>query len=78
MFSTSGSLVVKKAWKRQSSNSDAWLGSAGALKSGIRRTTSRPGTRSAFLLDANAVNGTSATSALEISWPLSSSTIASV
>ncbi len=75
---TCGSLVVKKAWKRQSSNSDAWFGSEGALKSRIRRTTSRPGTESAFVPEANAVKPTSATSALLISAPVCSSWIASV
>ncbi len=49
-----------------------------ALKSGIRRTTSRPGTWSAFFCAANAVNGTSATSAREIHCCVSSSKMASV
>lgn len=42
----------------------------------MRRTTSRPGTRSAFFFDANAVKGTSATSAREIHVPVASSRIA--
>ena len=44
----------------------------------MRRTTSRPGTRSALGAEANAVNATSATSAREIHRPLSSSKTASV
>ena len=49
-----------------------------ALKSGIRRTTSRPGTCSAFFCAANAVKPISATSAREIQRPVASSKIASV
>jgi hypothetical protein len=49
-----------------------------ALKSGIRRTTSRPGTCSDFFCAANAVNGSSATSAREIQRPVASSKTASV
>lgn len=49
-----------------------------ALKSGIRCTTSRPGTRSAFFCAAKAVNGTSATSARETQCPVVSSKTASV
>ena len=48
-----------------------------AAIAGIRRTTSRPGTRSGFFLEVNAVNGTSATSPFEIHVPLASSKIAS-
>ena len=44
----------------------------------MRRTTSRPGTRSAILCAENAVNGTSATSAREIQAPVASSKTASV
>ena len=57
------------------SNSVGWSVSWG-FSSGIRRTTSRPGTRSVFFLEVNAVKGTSATSALEIHVPVSSSKIA--
>jgi hypothetical protein len=59
-------LVVKKPWKRQVSNRVAWPALACGLRSGIRRTTSRPGTWSFFFCAANAVNGISATSAREI------------
>jgi len=48
------------------------------LKSGILRTTSRPGTCSAFFCAANAVRLISATSAREIHLPVASSSIASV
>src|SRR5699024_8398128 len=43
----------------------------------IRRTTRRPGTCLGFFCEANAVNGTSATSATEIQRLVSSSKIAS-
>ena len=52
--------------------------SAFLFSSGIRRTTRRPGTCSVFFREVNAVNGTSATSALEIHRPVVSSKIASV
>ena len=48
------------------------------LRSGIRRTTSRPGTRSAFFWAAKAVKSISATSAREIHLPVASSKTASV
>jgi hypothetical protein len=73
---TSGSTVVKKAWNRQTSNK---VSRPAALclsvflpgpRSEIRRTTSRPGTRSVFLREANAANGISATSAREIQSPV--------
>jgi hypothetical protein len=38
----SGLVVVKKAWKSQLSNSGDWPSAAPGLRSGIRRTTSRP------------------------------------
>ena len=53
----------------------AWLS---AWKSGMRRTISRPGTRSRLGLAANAVNAISATSAREIHCPEVSSKTASV
>ena len=67
-----GSVVVKKAWNRHTSNRVSWPAALffSALKSGIRRTTSRPGTWSAFFCAANAVNGISATSAREIQRPV--------
>ena len=45
-----GSAVVKNAWNRHTSNKVPWPAACflSALKSGIRRTTSRPGTRSDF------------------------------
>ena len=71
--------VVKNAWKRHTSNRVPWPAAffCSACTSGMRRTTSRPGTRSAFFLLANAVNGISATSAREIHVPVASSRIAS-
>lgn len=72
--STAGRLlVVKNAWNRNTSNKDACPGSAGALRSGLRRTTRRPGTRSAYGAGANAVKPISATSATEIHAPVASS-----
>ena len=62
----SGSVVVKKAWKRQVSNKVACPAPAFGFRSGIRRTTSRPGTWSAFFFEVNAVKSSSATSAREI------------
>ena len=52
--SIGGSVVVKKAWKRQVSNKRVLPGALffSALRSGMRRTTSRPGTCSAFLCGA--------------------------
>jgi hypothetical protein len=44
-----------------------------ALRSGIRRTTNRPGTCSDFFCALKAVNGISATSAREIQPPVVSS-----
>src|SRR5665647_1976777 len=60
----SRSLVVKNAWNRQVSNRVAcpvW-----GLRSGIRRTTSRPAIWLAFFCAANAVNGISAAEVAEI------------
>src|SRR5664280_2116989 len=51
---------------------------AAVFRSGIRRTTRRPGTCSDALLEPNAVNGISATSAREIQVLVVSSKIASV
>jgi hypothetical protein len=48
------------------------------LRSGMRRTTSRPGTRTLLFCVANAVNGISATSAREIHRPVVLSKTASV
>ena len=48
-------LVVKNAWKRHVWNNVSWP--SRWLRSGIRRTTSRPGIWSACLFDVNAVNG---------------------
>ena len=75
-----GSAVVKNAWKRQVSNSVSCpvARCASALRSGIRRTISRPGTCSAFVLALNAVKATSATSAREIQLPAAWSKTASV
>lgn len=70
----SGSVVVKKAWNRQVSNSSSWLV---GFSSGIRRTTNRPGTCWAAGREALAVNVVSATSAREIHRPLGSSNTAS-
>lgn len=67
-------LVVKKAWYRHTSNSPAW---PVGFSSGIRRTTSRPGTCLVFGPGANAVNEISATSAREIQRPVASSKAAS-
>src|SRR5699024_2455792 len=65
-------LVVKNAWNRWVSNrvgcSRSFL-----FSSGIRRTTSRPGTRWCFFFEVKAVKSTSATSAEEIQEPVSSS-----
>jgi hypothetical protein len=49
--------VVKNAWKRHRSNRAPCPAACflDACTSGIRRTTSRPGTRSAFFLLVNAV-----------------------
>jgi len=70
-----GLVVVKKAWKRQVSNSVSWPWVLPGLRSGIRRTTRRPGTCSDFFLEVNAVNGISVTSAREIQvWVCSSKT----
>ena len=66
--------MVKKAWNRHTSNSPSW---PVGLSSGIRRTTSRPGTCWAAGCDANATNGISATSAREIHRPVASSKTAS-
>ena len=69
----SASVVVKNAWKRQVSNRVACPVSMLWLRSGMRRTTSRPGTCSAALRELNAVNAISATSAREIHcWVVSS------
>src|SRR5215204_3012071 len=75
-----GSAVVKNAWNRHTSNKVPWPAACflSALKSGILRTTSRPGTRSDFLCPANAVKSISATSAREIHRPEGSSNTASV
>lgn len=61
-----GWAVVKNAWNPHTSNRVPCPAAAfsSALKSGIRRATSRPGTRSAFFWAAKAVNGTSAISAM--------------
>lgn len=69
----SRALVVKKAWKRHSWNRLSWPGLAGRLRSGMRRTTRRPGTCSARFRELKAVKPTSATSAREIHLPDSSS-----
>ena len=69
-------LVVKNAWNRQVSNRVACPG--WGLRSGIRRTTSRPGSWLAFFCAANAVNAISATSAVEIHVWVAWSKIASV
>ena len=62
-------LLVKNGWYRQTGNSSSrWL------RSRTRRTTSRAVTGSA--VEANAVKVTSATSASEISSPVSGSTTA--
>ena len=74
----SRSVVVKNAWNRHTSNRVSWPAASSALRSGIRRTTSRPGTCSAFFCAANAVNSISATSAREIHRPVASSKTASV
>ncbi len=49
---SAGSAVVKNAWNRHTSNRVSCPAAlfVSALKSGIRRTTSRPGTWSAFFL----------------------------
>ncbi|GAA4996401.1 hypothetical protein GCM10023317_26000 [Actinopolymorpha pittospori] len=75
VFIISVGTVVKKAWNRQTSNSVSCPGACAgvAFRSGIRRTTNRPGIWSAFLPPLNAVNGISATSAREIHWPVGSS-----
>jgi len=72
------SVVVKNAWKRQVSNKAACPAPAWALRSRMRQTTSRPGTCSATFLEANAVNGISATCARETNVPVASSKTASV
>jgi hypothetical protein len=75
-----GSAVVKNAWKRHTSNKVPWPAACfvAALKSGILRTTSRPGTRSDFFCAANAVKSISATSARETQRPKASSKTESV
>jgi hypothetical protein len=70
---SSGVLVVKKAWKRQVSNSVCWPSLVLGLSSGMRRTMSRPETWSAFFFETKAVKGISATWALEIQLPVVSS-----
>ena len=52
------------------------LGSAGGLRSGMRRTTRRLGTCCDAFADAKAVDGISATSARDIQTPVSSSRMA--
>src|SRR6478672_11964264 len=69
-------LVVKNAWNRQVSNRVGCPATALGLRSGIRRTTRRPGTCSLFFLDLNATKGISATSAREIQRPDGSSNTA--
>lgn len=72
---TAGSVVVKKAWNRQRSNKVPCP--SAALRSGIRRATSWPGTWSAFFCPAKAVKPIPATSAREIHCPVVSSWTAS-
>lgn len=69
-----------RAWNRQVSNRVSWPTALffSALKSGIRRTTSRPGIWSVFFWAANAVKPISATSARETHRPVTSSKTASV
>lgn len=66
-------LVVKNAWKRQVSNSVACPSRLRWLRSGMRRTTNRPGTCLLAFLELNAVNAISATSAREFPLPVVSS-----
>jgi hypothetical protein len=72
----SGPLVVTNAWNRHVSNKVGCSATAFGLRSGIRRTTRRPGTCSLLRLEMNAVNGISATSAREIHRPDGSSNTA--
>src|SRR5664279_4190646 len=51
----SAGVVVKKAWNRHAWNRLACPGAAFGSRSGIRRTTRRPVTRSDFFFDANAM-----------------------
>ena len=80
VLNTVGSVVVKKAWNRHVSKSPSCPAAAlvAALKSGIRRTTNRPGICSAFFCEENAVKATSATSAVEIHCWVSGLKMASV
>ena len=75
---SAGSVVVKKAWKRQVSNKVPCPALRRGLRSGMRRTTNRPGTCSVAFLEVKAVKGTSATSALDTHVPVTSSKMASV
>src|SRR5829696_8103469 len=68
-----GSAVVKKAWKRQVSNSVSWPSLVLGFSSGMRRTTRRPVIWSAFFFEVKAVNGISAIWALETQVPVASS-----
>src|SRR3954463_8466714 len=63
--SSSGAVVVKKAWKRQVSNSVCWPWLVLGLRSGMRRTMRRAGGRAVFLFEVKAVKGISATWAVE-------------
>ena len=57
---------MKKAWKRQMSNRVACPSALVGLRSGMRRTTNRPGICSLVLRELNAVKSISATSPREI------------
>ena len=70
----SRSVVVKNAWNRQVSNRVACPWSLSGLRSGMRRTTSRPGDLLGWpCREVNAVKAISATSAREIHVPVVSS-----
>ena len=72
MSRSAGAVVVKKAWKRQVSNSASCSALCLGVSSGMRRTISRPGTCSVFF-EVKAVKGISATWVLEIQVPVVSS-----
>src|SRR4051812_19388983 len=52
LSSSSRAVVVKKAWKRQGSNSGCWPGLLLGVSSGVRRTMGGAGARPGFFFQA--------------------------
>src|SRR6476659_8056504 len=65
-LTVSRSLVVKNAWKRQVPNRAPWPWLLLGLRSGMRRTTNRPGICSVAFLELNAVNAIAAIAVLTV------------